>query len=72
MQYNQNVHNWSIDTTRLKKNSEIYEKFLLEQKINFGLNGTKLSKKALQKHWSALDIDSLKKAFLRKIVWPQS
>ncbi len=66
------MHNWSVDTTRLKKNPEAYEKFVLEQRINFGLKGARLSKKALKKHWSALDIDPHKKAFLKKIVWSQS
>lgn len=66
------MYNWSVDTTRLKQNPEEYEKFLLEQRINFGLNGHKLSLKSLQKHWENLDIDPAKKAYLNKIVWPQS
>jgi hypothetical protein len=66
------MHNWSTDTSRLKKDPKKYEKFVLEQKINFGLQGQKLSSKSLKKNWSNLDIDPSKKSFLQKLLWPQS
>ena len=66
------MYNWSVDTTRLKKNHEKYEQFLLEQQINFGLNGQKLSLKILKKYWNSLNIDPQKQIFLKKIVWMQS
>ena len=66
------MYNWSVDTTRLKKNPEKYEQFLLEQQINFGLNGQKLSLKILKKYWNSLNIDPQKQVFLKKIVWMQS
>ena len=66
------MYNWSVDTTRLKKNHEKYEQFLLEQQINFGLNGQKLSLKILKKYWNSLNIDPQKQVFLKKIVWMQS
>lgn len=66
------MYNWSIDTTRLQQNPEVYDKFVLEQMINFGLRGQKLSLKKLKKHWSSLDIDPNKRAFLHKLLWPQS
>jgi len=66
------MYNWSIDTTRLKKNKNVYEKFLLEQSINFGLNNQKLSERKLKKYWKTLQIDPKKKSYLAKIVWPQS
>ena len=66
------MYNWSTDTTRLKKNSDKYHKFVLEQRINFGLNGEKLSEKKLRKYWDQLDIDLSKKNYLQKILWPQS
>ena len=66
------MYNWSVDTTRLKKNPEKYEQFLLEQQINFGLNGQKLSLKILKKYWNSLNIDPQKQIFLKKIVWMQS
>lgn len=45
------MNNWSVDTARLKKNPDKYDKFILEQMINFGLGGKKLSLKALKKYW---------------------
>ncbi len=66
------MYNWSTDTTRLKQHPDLYERFVLEQRINFGLNGHKLSLAALKKHWSKLNIDPSKKAYLAKILWPKS
>jgi hypothetical protein len=66
------MYNWSTDTSRLQKNPKAYEKFVLEQMINFGLNGKKLSIKKLKKYWKFLDIDPNKRAFLHRILWPQS
>ncbi len=66
------MYNWNTDTTRLKKNPDEYHKFVLEQRINFGLNGEKLSRKMLQKYWDQLNIDLSKKSYLQKILWPQS
>lgn len=63
------MYNWSIDTSRLKKNSREYNKFALEQRINFGLNGMKLSRKILKKYWNTLTIDPNKRIFLKKILW---
>ena len=63
------MYNWSVDTRRLKEDPEKYERFILEQQINFGLNGTKLSRSALKKYWEQLDIDPQKRTFLKKIVW---
>ena len=66
------MYNWSIDTSSLKKKPNKYKIFQLEQKINFGLNNKKISLSSLRKHWGELDIDSNKKSYLKKIVWPQS
>lgn len=66
------MYNWSTDTTRLKKHPAQYEHFVLEQQINFGLRDEKLSLKLLKKHWQTLDIDPHKRAFLKKLIWPQS
>lgn len=66
------MYNWNTDTTRLKNNPTENEKFVLEQKINFGLNNTKLSLEKLKKHWDQLVIDPAKKKYLEKIVWAQS
>ena len=64
------MYNWSIDTSRLKANSFDYEKWKLEQMINFGLGGKKIDKKQLKKHFSRLDIDKKKKEFLKMLLWP--
>ncbi len=64
------MYNWSTDTARLKQKQGEFEKFSLEQMINFGLNNRKLSLRLLRKHWDALTIDAHKRMFLQKIVWP--
>lgn len=66
------MYNWNTNTTRLKKNTTKYEVFMLEQKINFGLNDSKLSVAKLKEYWGQLDIDPHKKRFLEKILWYQS
>ena len=66
------MYNWSTDTARLQQNPGAYDKFVLEQLINFGLNGQKISEKKLKKHWLSLDIDPNKKTFLHTLLWPQS
>ncbi len=66
------MYNWSTDTNRLSKNKDAFDLFSMEQAINFGLNGTKLSQKNLIKFWDILKIDSAKKDYLAKIIWPQS
>lgn len=66
------MYNWSTNTKRLSKNKDKFELYSLEQAINFGLNNTKLSLKSLIKYWDQLNIDSDKKNYLFKIIWPQS
>ncbi len=63
------MYNWSVDTTRLEKDQEKWEKWKLEQMINFGLGGEKLSRKKLKKYWPDLDIDSDKKSYLKFLLW---
>lgn len=66
------MYNWNVDTNRLKKDPRAYDKFVLEQRINFGLNSSKISLKKLKKYWSEISIDPVKKRYLAKIVWNQS
>ena len=67
------MKNWSVNTQRLKKSSTQYTKWKLEQMINFGLDGKKISKKKLKIYLNGLSIDPLKKAFLKYVLWhPQS
>lgn len=71
VKYNIPMYNWSVQTSRLKQKPEEFEKFFLEQSINFGLNNKKLSTRLLKKHWNSLVLDPVKKAFLRKVLWKQ-
>lgn len=66
------MYNWSTDTTRLSKNKAKSDIYFLEQAINFGLNGNKLSLKSLVKYWDILKIDPDKKNYLSKIIWAKS
>ncbi len=63
------MHNWSTDTTQLKKNPEKYKIWKLEQQVNFGLDNEKISKKDLKKHWNNINIDPARKKFLHLILW---
>lgn len=63
------MRNWSVDEKQLKKQPEAHTRWKLEQLVNFGLAGEKISKKALVKHWSALHIDPKKKRFLSFLLW---
>ena len=62
------MYNWSVNTKRLKNNPEKYTIFQLEQAINYGLNGQKLSTKTLKKNLNSLRIDPHKKAFLSALI----
>jgi len=64
------MYNWSVDTTKLRKNKKAYHIFRLEQMINFGLNDQKLSSNLLKKYWSQLKIDPKRKKYLKRILWP--
>lgn len=64
------MYNWSIDLKKLNKNPKIAVIWKIEQTINFGLNGTKLDKDLLKKHWKKLHIDPARKKFLKFLLWP--
>ena len=59
------MYNWSTDTSKLKKNPEKYAIWRLEQLVNFGLNGEKIQKSLLKKHWHKLNIDPKRKKVLK-------
>ena len=58
------MHNWSTDTTELKKDPEKYAVWELEQLINFGLNGSLLNTEKLRRYWPQLNLDPARKAYL--------
>ena len=62
------MYNWNVDTTQLKKDKNQYAIWKLEQMVNFGLNGKKLSMTDLKKHWPKLNLDLKKKKQDREII----
>ena len=58
------MYNWSVDEKKLQKKQKEYAVWKLEQLVNFGLNGEKISKQELQNHWNELQIDAHRKNFL--------
>lgn len=58
------MKNWSNTIEKFEKNSDQYNIWRLEQLINFGLDGEKISSIVLKKYSSRLDIDSSKKRYL--------
>ena len=63
------MHNWSTDTTQLKKNPAKYKIWKLEQMINFGLDNEKISRKDLKVNWDKIAIDPARRKFLHLILW---
>lgn len=58
------MYNWSTDQKELKKESEKYAIWKLEQMVNFGLNGDKIDKKELKKYWPKLNLDPHRRRLL--------
>lgn len=65
------MYNWSVDIRSLNKSPRSAEIWKLEQSINFGLNGEKLNKALVRKHWDRLHIDPARKKFLKFLLWPK-
>jgi len=63
------MYNWSVNTSRLKKNPNKYTIWQLEQLINYGLGGIKLNKEELKKHFKELNISQDKKTYLNYILY---
>lgn len=63
------MYNWNTDITTLKKYPEQYMIWKLEQLINYGLDGEKLSRKLVIKYWDKLKIDPKKRATLAFLLW---
>ena len=63
------MYNWSTDTKELEKTPEKYAIWRLEQLINFGLNGEKISEKTLRQYWNKLSgLDPARKDFLELLL----
>lgn len=63
------MHNWSTDVKKLKKDKEAYAVWRLEQMINYGADGEKISEKELRACWKKLALDEEKKRFLGFLLW---
>lgn len=61
------MYNWSIDEKSFKdkEKKEIWE---LEQLINFGLNGRKISAEKLRLYWNRFVVDSHRRKFLEMLL----
>lgn len=64
MCYTQKMYNWSTDEKRVKAQGKGHALWRLEQMINFGLNGEKISEAELRKYWRVAHIDPARKKFL--------
>jgi len=65
------MYNWSTNLTELKKDKKAYTVWRLEQTVNFGLGKEKIKTKELKENWKKLNLDPLKKNFLRMLLWPK-
>lgn len=66
------MHNWSVDEKAFKKaDPEGYKIWRIQQLINYGLDGEKLSRKEVKKYWHKLYLDPTTKKFLAFLLWPK-
>ena len=63
------MYNWSVDEIELKKSPEKYAIWRLEQLLNFGLNGEKVSKSALIKYFPKLNVDPSRREFINLLLY---
>ena len=60
---------WDYTNQAYKKQSQKDEVWALEREINYGLEGKKLNKALLIKHFDELNIPKEKKDFLALLLW---
>lgn len=65
------MYNWSVDTAELKKDKQKYAIWRMEQMVNFGLEGKKISRNKLKKYWKFLKLDPSRKKYLSFLLWPK-
>ena len=65
------MHNWSVDTKKLKKSPEKYSIWKMEQMINYGLDGEKLDRKEVKRMWNNIkdNLDPYKKRAIEYFLW---
>jgi len=68
------MYNWSVDVKKFKKaDPEGYKIWKLEQMINYGEAGEKISEKLVRKYWRKIKrkIDPSYREFLELLLWPK-
>ena len=65
------MKNWSTDIKKLAEDPAQFAIWKLEQMVNFGLDGKKISCAEIKKYWKILDLDRGKRAYLKMILWPK-
>lgn len=68
-----NMYNWSVDEKQFKREDpEGYKLWKLEQMINYGQAGEKISERSVRKYWKEIkdNIDPLYRRFLEFLLWP--
>mgnify|MGYP001595501975 CR=1 FL=1 len=63
------MYNWSTDTRELAKDPDAYERWQLEQLINFGLHGEKIDEQTLRRHFDRLELDPARRRFLSLLLY---
>ncbi len=65
------MYNWSVDEKAFKEaDHEGYERWRIEQMINWGLGGEKLDEAKLRKYWDKLYLDPIKRWYVEFLLWP--
>lgn len=66
------MHNWSVDEKAFKRaDPEGYKIWRIQQLINYGLDGEKLSRQEVKKYWPKLYLDPMTKKYLEFLLWPK-
>ena len=64
------MYNWSVDEKAFKKaDPEGYKIWRLEQMINYGEPGEKLSENMVRKYWKKIYVDPYYRAYLAFLLW---
>ncbi len=66
------MYNWSVNEQEMRrKDPQAFQIWRLEQLINYGLSGEKISEKLLKKHWRRIFMDKPTREYLEFLLWPQ-
>ena len=66
------MYNWSVDEKEFKKaDPKGYRIWRLEQMINFGTAGEKISERLVRKYWKKIFMDEPTRKYLKFLLWPK-